>query len=94
MTAVRTLCARHENAVCAPWARREHDVGTSCGRCRDALRTLCSRDNGQIKYLEAYFAATPQRADRFLERCTNDVASPCGVTEALDNTRQCLLKHI
>jgi len=31
----------------------------------------------------AYFAATPQRADRFLERCTNAVASPFGVTGTL-----------
>ena len=31
---------------------------------------------------KAYFAATPQRADMVLERCTNAVATPFGVTGA------------
>jgi len=31
-----------------------------------------------------YSAAIPQRADMVLERCTNAVATPFGVTGALD----------
>jgi len=37
-------------------------------------------------YFKAYLAATPQRADRVLERCTNAVASPFGVTGSLSNS--------
>jgi len=32
----------------------------------------------------------PQRADMVLERCTNAVASPFGVTGALINKKNCL----
>jgi len=55
MIAMRKLCARRENAVCAPSACHEHAaatalkkrhgrfkdvVGTSCGRCEDVVYTL------------------------------------------------------
>jgi len=59
MVAVRTLCTRLQNSVCVPCSRRERAVnmlrsvesswtikdavGTSGGRCRDAVRTLCTR---------------------------------------------------
>jgi len=87
--AVRTLCARCEHAAataCALWKRHgrcKDAVGTSCGRCRDAMRTLCTRYNWQIWYFYVYSAAIPQRADMVLERCTNAVATPFGVTGAL-----------
>jgi len=89
------MCARRENAVCAPLVRRVHAVNTllqMLARRRSvmgALKTLWERRvdaEGLLwgRCVKRCFAATPQRADRFLERCTNDVASPFGVTGALD----------
>ena len=52
--AVSSLCARREHAAataCAPQKRNgryKDTVGMSCGRCRDAVRTLCTRYNWQI----------------------------------------------
>jgi len=62
----------------------EDAVETSCGRCMNALRTFCARCNCKYDIL-AYFAASPQRANRFSERCSNALASPFGVTGALDS---------
>ena len=56
MSAVRTLYARYVRAVCAMQQLLESRqsvtdaVGTSCGRCRDAvMRTLCERYNWLTK---------------------------------------------
>ena len=43
----------------------------------DAVRT-CTRYNWHISYFKAYIAATQQRADKFLERRINSVASLLG----------------
>jgi len=72
---LQQLLARCENVMDA--------VGTLCGRCRDAVRTLFTRYNWQNWYFYVYSAAIPQRADMVLERCTNAVATPFGVTGAL-----------
>jgi len=54
MSAVRTLYARREHATttfCAQLQRHgrcKDAVGTSCGRYRVALRTLCARHNWHI----------------------------------------------
>ena len=54
-------------------------MGTSCGRCRDAVRLCVNAKTCKFDIL-TYFAAIPQRADMVLERCTNAVPSPFGVT--------------
>jgi len=53
-------------------------VGTSCGRCRDAVKTLCARCDWQFEK----FHGDPKLADSFSERCTHNVASPFSVTWA------------
>ena len=44
-----------------------------------------------ILIFQAYFAVTPQRAEIFLEHCTNSVAKPFGVRGALE---EMTLKHV
>jgi len=84
VSALWTRCSNCLHAVEASWTLWRRRCRTACGRYRDAVRTLCTRYTWQILYLYAYFAATLQRADRFLERCTT-VTSPFGVTRALGN---------
>jgi len=51
---VRTLCARRENAVCAPWARRLRAVNTlrellaRCENVMDAVKTMWKRCVGAV----------------------------------------------
>jgi len=81
---VRTLCARRVRAVNTLQqliARCENvmdDVKTLWERRVDAVGTLWLTN---LIFL-VYSAAIPQRADMVLERCTNAVASPFGVTGA------------
>jgi len=88
MFAVRTLyarCVRAVNTLQQLLARRRNAmdaIKTLWESCGDAVRTLRTRYDWQIWYFYTYFAATPQHADRFSERCTNAMASPFGITEA------------
>jgi len=51
--AVRTLCARRENAVCAPWERCVHTVRTLCARRENAVCTLWTRCSNYLRAVEA-----------------------------------------
>ena len=60
------------DAVKTLWERCVDAAGTLLGRCVHAITGKCG-----------IFAAIPQRADMVFERCTNAVATPFGVTGAL-----------
>ena len=75
---MRTLNARCVR-VCVLWARRDVSI--------DAVRTLCARCTLLANDIFRYVSRRPHSALVFFERCTNAVASPFGVTGALEINR-------